>query len=62
MLKNEYPAIYIAYCEKFDSSKRQKYIQECLALRDAGPNTYARYFHGGVQPTLKNMRECGNIK
>ena len=53
-LKSEYPGVFINYCKHFDMHEElDKYIAECLKLRNAGVGKYAQYIFGGVIPTIE---------
>ena len=41
------------YCKHYDMKKElNKYIDECMELRESNAGDYARYIHGGVIPRL----------
>ena len=61
-MKNDYPAVYIAYCEDFKLSKQiDNYVAECM-MSTNDPLMYSKYIHGGVLPTLDKMRKEGKLK
>ena len=62
LLKNDYPAVYIAYCQDFRLDKQlNSYVAECM-MRVNDPLKYSQYIHGGVLPTLDKMRKEGKLK
>ena len=61
-MRNDYPAVYIAYCEDFKLSKQiDNYVAECM-MKKHDPLKYAQYIHGGVLPTLNKLRNEGKLK
>ena len=63
MLKADYPAFYIAFCKSLGLQKEiDNYIKECMRLRDAEPEKYELYIHGGMLPTLQKQRDAGMLK
>ena len=41
------------YCNYHGKKKElENYVAECMQLRDAGPQKFGQYFHGGVIPTI----------
>ena len=60
VLKDNYPAFYLAFCHDCNLSKKEsQFINECALLSDVGPKQYSKFVHGYVLPTLKLQREAG---